>query len=54
MAVTRLSLTDFRSYADAVLAPGAGFVILTLTTARDSRMTDSRRRSYSLSTSSAS
>lgn len=29
MAVTRLSLTDFRSYADAVLAPGAGFVILT-------------------------
>ena len=29
MAVTRLSLTDFRSYADAVLAPGPGFVILT-------------------------
>jgi len=27
--VARLSLTDFRSYADAVLAPGAGFVILT-------------------------
>ena len=29
MAVTRLSLTDFRSYADALLAPGTGFVILT-------------------------
>ena len=29
MAITRLSLTDFRSYADAVLAPGPGFVILT-------------------------
>jgi DNA replication and repair protein RecF len=29
MAVTRLSLTDFRSYADALLAPGPGFVILT-------------------------
>ncbi|HTU09403.1 MAG TPA: DNA replication/repair protein RecF [Allosphingosinicella sp.] len=29
MPVARLSLTDFRSYADAVLAPGAGFVILT-------------------------
>ena len=29
MAVTRLSLTDFRSYADAALAPGPGFVILT-------------------------
>ncbi len=29
MTITRLSLTDFRSYADAVLAPGAGFVILT-------------------------
>ena len=29
MAVTRLSLNDFRSYADAVLAPGPGFVILT-------------------------
>jgi DNA replication and repair protein RecF len=27
--VTRLSLSDFRSYADAVLAPGPGFVILT-------------------------
>ncbi|HEX2762914.1 MAG TPA: DNA replication/repair protein RecF [Allosphingosinicella sp.] len=29
MAVTRLSLSDFRSYADAVIAPGAGFVVLT-------------------------
>ncbi len=29
MYVSRLSLTDFRSYADAVMAPGAGFVILT-------------------------
>jgi DNA replication and repair protein RecF len=29
MAVTRLSLTDFRSYADALVAPGPGFVILT-------------------------
>jgi DNA replication and repair protein RecF len=29
VAVTRLSLTEFRSYADAVLAPGPGFVILT-------------------------
>jgi DNA replication and repair protein RecF len=29
VAVTRLSLTDFRSYADALLAPGPGFVILT-------------------------
>ena len=29
MAVTRLSLTEFRSYADALLAPGPGFVILT-------------------------
>ena len=28
-ALTRLSLSDFRSYADAVLAPGPGFVILT-------------------------
>jgi DNA replication and repair protein RecF len=27
--VTRLSLTDFRSYADAVIAPGPGFVVLT-------------------------
>jgi DNA replication and repair protein RecF len=29
MPVTRLSLDDFRSYGDAVLAPGPGFVILT-------------------------
>ena len=29
MTVNRLSLTDFRSYADALLAPGSGFVILT-------------------------
>ncbi|MDQ3140131.1 MAG: AAA family ATPase, partial [Pseudomonadota bacterium] len=29
MPVTRLSLTDFRSYADALIAPGPGFVILT-------------------------
>lgn len=29
MAVTRLVLTDFRNHADAVLAPGAGFVVLT-------------------------
>ena len=29
MHVSRLSLADFRSYADAVLAPGEGFVILT-------------------------
>ena len=29
MPLTRLSLTDFRSYADAVLAPGPGFVVLT-------------------------
>ncbi len=29
MSVTRLSLSDFRSYADAVVAPGSGFVILT-------------------------
>lgn len=28
MAVTRLVLTDFRNHADAVLQPGAGFVIL--------------------------
>ena len=27
--VSRLSLSDFRSYADAVVAPGPGFVILT-------------------------
>ena len=29
MLVSRLSLTDFRSYADAVVAPGPGLVILT-------------------------
>jgi DNA replication and repair protein RecF len=29
MAVTRLALTDFRSYPDALIAPGAGFVVLT-------------------------
>ena len=29
MTVSRLSLADFRSYADAVVAPGPGFVILT-------------------------
>ena len=29
MAVARLSLSDFRSYADAVVAPGPGLVILT-------------------------
>jgi DNA replication and repair protein RecF len=29
MAVARLSLADFRSYADALVAPGPGFVILT-------------------------
>ena len=29
MHVARLSLSDFRCYADAVLAPGSGFVILT-------------------------
>lgn len=29
MSLARLSLTDFRSYADALLAPGPGFVILT-------------------------
>ena len=29
MSITRLSLTDFRSHGDAVLAPGPGFVILT-------------------------
>src|SRR3954471_9104327 len=27
--VTRLSLSDFRSYADALIAPGSGLVILT-------------------------
>lgn len=29
MHVARLSLTDFRSYADATLSPGPGFVVLT-------------------------
>jgi DNA replication and repair protein RecF len=29
MAVTRLALTDFRSYGSALIAPGAGFVVLT-------------------------
>jgi DNA replication and repair protein RecF len=29
VSVTRLSLTDFRSYADLLVAPGPGFVILT-------------------------
>ncbi len=29
MSLTRLSLTNFRSYADAVIAPDAGFVVLT-------------------------
>lgn len=29
MPLSRLSLTDFRSYADALIAPGPGFVILT-------------------------
>ena len=29
MAVTRLALTDFRSYADALIEPGPGFVVLT-------------------------
>ncbi|MCX8474774.1 MAG: DNA replication/repair protein RecF [Sphingomonas sp.] len=29
MAVTRLVLTDFRNHRDAVLTPGAGFVVLT-------------------------
>ena len=29
MHVARLALTDFRSYADALIAPGPGFVILT-------------------------
>src|SRR3546814_13966008 len=27
--VSRLSLSDFRSYADALITPGAGFVVLT-------------------------
>jgi DNA replication and repair protein RecF len=29
VSLTRLSLTNFRSYADAIVAPGPGFVILT-------------------------
>ena len=29
MPLTRLSLSNFRSYADAVIAPGPGFVVLT-------------------------
>jgi DNA replication and repair protein RecF len=29
VAITRLSLSDFRSYADAVIAPGPGLVVLT-------------------------
>ncbi|PSJ41859.1 DNA replication/repair protein RecF [Allosphingosinicella deserti] len=29
MPLTRLSLTDFRSYADALVAPGCGLVVLT-------------------------
>jgi DNA replication and repair protein RecF len=29
MPLTRLALTDFRSYADALIAPGSGFVVLT-------------------------
>jgi DNA replication and repair protein RecF len=29
VSIARLSLTDFRSYADALIAPGPGFVILT-------------------------
>jgi DNA replication and repair protein RecF len=29
MAVTRLSLSDFRSYADALIGPGPGLVVLT-------------------------
>ena len=29
MPIDRLSLTDFRSYTDALIAPGAGFVVLT-------------------------
>jgi DNA replication and repair protein RecF len=29
VSLTRLSLSDFRSYADALIAPGPGFVILT-------------------------
>lgn len=29
MVITRLSLTDFRSYADALIVPGSGLVVLT-------------------------
>lgn len=29
MSIDRLSLTDFRSYADAIVTPGPGFVVLT-------------------------
>jgi DNA replication and repair protein RecF len=29
MPISRLSLTDFRSYPDALIAPGSGFVVLT-------------------------
>jgi DNA replication and repair protein RecF len=29
MPLTRLALTDFRSYADVLIAPGSGFVVLT-------------------------
>ena len=29
MAVARLSLSDFRSYRDALIAPGPGLVVLT-------------------------
>lgn len=29
MPITRLSLTDYRSYADALITPGPGFVVLT-------------------------
>lgn len=29
MALSRLSLTDFRNYADAMISPGPGFVVLT-------------------------
>ena len=29
MVLTRLSLSDFRSYADALIVPGSGFIVLT-------------------------
>ena len=29
MALSRLSLTDFRSYSDTLIEPGPGFVVLT-------------------------